>query len=38
MVMDEDLALRRNRLALLRQIDALFGRLADFREIVIEGR
>ena len=38
MVMDEDPVLRRNRLALLRQVDALFGRLADFREIVIEGR
>ena len=37
MVMAEDEALRRNRLALLAEIDDLFLRLLDVQEIVIEG-
>jgi glycyl-tRNA synthetase beta subunit len=37
MVMAEDEALRRNRLALLAEIDDLFLRLLDVRQIVIEG-
>ena len=36
MVMAEDLAVRANRLALLREVDALFLRLGDFTEIVVE--
>ena len=36
MVMAEDPAVRANRLALLRAIDELFLRLADFTEIVVE--
>lgn len=34
MVMDEDLAVRRNRLALLKSIDNLLGKIADFGKIV----
>jgi glycyl-tRNA synthetase beta chain len=33
LVMTEDMNLRRNRLALLNQIAALFGRIADFSKI-----
>ena len=34
MVMDEDLTIRRNRLALLKAIDGLTGKIADFGKIV----
>ena len=37
MVMAEDEAVRRNRLALLAEIDDLFLRLLDVQQIVIEG-
>jgi glycyl-tRNA synthetase beta chain len=37
MVMVEDTALRNNRLALLREVENLFLRVADFSRIVIEG-
>ena len=36
-VMDEDIAIRNNRLALLREVEHLFLRVADFSKIVIEG-
>jgi len=34
MVMDEDLTIRRNRLALLKAIDDLLAKIADFGKIV----
>jgi glycyl-tRNA synthetase beta chain len=37
MVMVDDTALRNNRLALLREVESLFLRVADFSRIVIEG-
>jgi len=37
LVMAEDSAVRNNRLALLRHVESLFLRVADFSRIVIEG-
>jgi glycyl-tRNA synthetase beta chain len=37
MVMVEDTGLRNNRLALLREVESLFLRVADFSKVVIEG-
>jgi glycyl-tRNA synthetase beta chain len=37
LVMTEDQRLRRNRLALLQEISRLFGRIADYSSVVIEG-
>jgi len=37
LVMDEDLRIRRNRLALLQEISKLFLRMADYSQVVIEG-
>ena len=36
MVMDEDLTLRKNRLALLKAIDELIAKIADFGKIVLQ--
>jgi len=35
MVMDEDLKIRQNRLALLKSVDGLFSRIANFGKLVI---
>ena len=35
MVMDEDLNIRKNRLALLKSVDNLFAKIADFGKLVI---
>ena len=37
MVMDEDLQVRKNRLALLKSVDELFARIADFGKLVVNG-
>lgn len=37
LVMDENLRIRRNRLALLQEISKLFLRMADYSQVVIEG-
>mgnify|MGYP002622183121 CR=1 FL=1 len=37
MVMDEDLQIRKNRLALLKSVDELFARIADFGKLVVNG-
>lgn len=37
LVMDKDMNLRNNRLALLNEMKGLFGELADFTQIVVEG-
>lgn len=37
MVMDENLEIRKNRLALLKSVDNLFAKIADFGKIVVSG-